>query len=223
MNYLFLCPICFGIMAAFIVFEHLGQHKTGVILKGAASLVFVILGILGATMAKDKGYATMVVVGLSMGCIADVLLNLRFVFKERERLIFMAGSSVFLLGHVCYLVANVPRCNIVILFLVLGVALTGLLMWWIFKHITASFAEKVFGVVYVGAVVVLSCVALGALISSPSTQALLFLVGALLFLASDVVLILNTFGSVFLFSLRIANLVLYYSAQLLIALCLQFA
>ena len=47
-------------------------------------------------------------------------------------------------------------------------------------------------------------------------------VGALLFLVSDVVLILNTFGAESRRSLRITNIALYYVGQLLIALSLRF-
>jgi hypothetical protein len=49
----------------------------------------------------------------------------------------------------------------------------------------------------------------------------MFFGGALLFLASDVVLILNTFGPKSTFSMRVVNLVLYYVGQLMIALSLQ--
>ena len=46
--------------------------------------------------------------------------------------------------------------------------------------------------------------------------------GALLFLGSDIILILNTFGGQSRESLRISNIVLYYIGQLLIAASLQF-
>lgn len=49
----------------------------------------------------------------------------------------------------------------------------------------------------------------------------LFSAGAFLFLISDIVLILNTFGKESKFSLRITNLSLYYIGRLMIALSLQ--
>ena len=51
----------------------------------------------------------------------------------------------------------------------------------------------------------------------------LFAAGAVLFLVSDIVLILNTFGKETKQSLRICNIMLYYIGQLLIALSLHFA
>ncbi|MBQ4011772.1 MAG: hypothetical protein II602_04430, partial [Erysipelotrichales bacterium] len=56
-------------------------------------------------------------------------------------------------------------------------------------------------------------------LGTPFTK--LFALGAVLFLISDIVLILNTFGKESKFSLRIVNLSLYYIGQLLIALSLQ--
>ena len=50
----------------------------------------------------------------------------------------------------------------------------------------------------------------------------IFAVGAILFLVSDIVLILNTFGRETKQSLRVTNISLYYAGQILIALSLRF-
>ena len=50
----------------------------------------------------------------------------------------------------------------------------------------------------------------------------LFAAGSVLFLVSDIVLILNTFGKETRQSLRVTNISLYYLGQLLIALSLLF-
>ena len=51
---------------------------------------------------------------------------------------------------------------------------------------------------------------------------IIFAIGAVLFLVSDIVLILNTFGSEFRQSLRNTNISLYYAGQLLIAFSISF-
>ena len=76
---------------------------------------------------------------------------------------------------------------------------------------------------YIGAVVILNCIAAGNLAAAPSAFTGLFAAGALFFLVSDVVLILNTFGPETRQSLRLLNISLYYIGQLLIALSLRFA
>ena len=69
---------------------------------------------------------------------------------------------------------------------------------------------------------ILNCVAVGNLIAAPGVFTGIFAAGAFLFLISDIVLILNTFGSETKMSLRITNIALYYIGQLLIALSLKF-
>ena len=95
-----------------------------------------------------------------------------------------------------------------------------LLMMWIFTKITAEKAFKLFGIVYIGAIVLLNCTAFINLFSAPSLFRTIFAAGTLLFLVSDIVLILNTFGKERKFSLRITNLMLYYLGQILIVLSL---
>ncbi len=67
----------------------------------------------------------------------------------------------------------------------------------------------------------MNCVAAGNMPETGSAFTKLFSAGAFLFLISDIVLILNTFGKESKFSLRITNLSLYYIGQLMIALSLQ--
>ena len=216
----FLIPLCLAIAAVFLYAEIHEKYVPAVILKGLASLCFVFLGILlspGTPMAK------LIVVGLILGCAADVLLNLRYLFPKHGQKVFLVGILVFLSGHIVYLSAVIPLGSHLVIALAAGVVLTALLMMWIFKKITAELAFKIFGVVYLGAIMLLNCVAIANLIERPMTFTALFAAGAVLFLVSDIVLILNTFGKETKQSLRICNIMLYYIGQLLIALSLHFA
>ena len=214
--YIILC-ICFA--AAFIYFEHQEKYVPAVVLKGLASLCFVLLG---KSFNNDSQTARLIVLGLLLGCIADILLNLRFVFEKKGKIIFLVGILVFLSGHIVYLCAILPYTKNVLLCVVAGVVLTALLMKWIFTKITAQKAFKIFGIVYIGAIVLFNIVAFSNMLTAPSTFAYYIFCGAVFFLISDIVLILNTFGSESKFSLRITNLSLYYIGQLLIALSIRF-
>ena len=214
-----LIPLCLAFAGAFLWTEKQEKYVPAVVLKGLASLCFVVLGLLtspGTHMAK------LIVTGLILGCVADVMLNLRWVFQEKGQMIFLIGILIFLSGHLFYLAAILPMCRSKLLCVLIGAVLTALLMLWIFKRITAKKAFKIFGVIYIGAIVILNCVAIGNLLSEPSTFTGVFADGAVLFLISDIVLILNTFGSETKLSLRITNIGLYYIGQLLIALSLMF-
>lgn len=213
------CILCLILACLFIIEENKEKYVAAVVLKGLASLCFVIVG----AMAGDGSHlAKLVLAGLILGCIADILLNLRWVFKEKGKLIFLVGILVFLSGHIVYLAAILPMAQSWVICFVIGIILTAGLMKWIFTKITAEKAFKIFGVFYIGAIVLMNCVAISNLITVPSAFTALFAAGAALFLISDIVLILNTFGPESKFSLRITNLSLYYLGQLLIALSLLY-
>ena len=210
--------LCAVLASIFLKKESEEQYVAAVILKGLASLCFVAIG---AFCSPWNQVTTLIVAGLIIGSTADVLLNLRMVFKEKGQPIFLVGILVFLTGHILYLAAIFPLCSYKAACIIIGIILTALLMIWIFKRVTAKPAFKIFGVVYIGAIMLLNCVAISNVISAPSPFNIMFAVGAVFFLVSDIVLILNTFGSEFKQSLRNTNIGLYYIGQILIALSLQ--
>ncbi len=218
MTYL-LIPLCLCLAAVFLLQESKKRYVPAVVLKGLASACFVILGFL---LSGGSPAAKLIAAGLLLGCIADVLLNLRMVFPKKGQLIFLVGIVVFLSGHILYLIAILKGAAHWWICVIIGVVLTALLMKWIFDRITAKKAFKIFGIVYIGAIMLLNCVAIGNLIVSPSAFTAVFAAGAVLFLLSDIVLILNTFGPETRQSLRNTNIGLYYIGQLLIACSLLF-
>lgn len=221
MKYLFFVPICLVIMGVFIYYEHKEKYVAAVILKGLASLCFVAFGILCSIQALNMEFSKMVKYGLILGLIADVLLNLRFVFKAKGKIVFLVGILVFLAGHVMYLCALVPGYNYALITVGLGVVASILILKWIFSQIEAEKAFKIFGVFYIGVIVVMNAFAIRNFILNSQMSNLIFLFGAISFLFSDIVLILNTFGKESKFSLRVTNLTLYYVGQLLIAYSLS--
>lgn len=221
MKYLWLCALCLAIMSIFIYYEHKEKFVLAVVLKGLASCCFVLLGILSNIQTLDMEFAKLVKIGLFLGLIADVLLNLRFVFKKNGKIVFLVGILVFLAGHIMYLCALLPKCSNKLLAILIGVVLSVVILIWIFSKIEAQKAFKIFGVFYIGAIVIMNTVAFKVLLENPISGNGIFAIGALSFLISDIVLILNTFGKETKFSLRITNLTFYYIGQLLIALSLQ--
>ena len=218
-----ICCIGMALQALFIDREHKKEYTPALILKGCASACFVILGFITAKKAGDAEFARFVVLGLCLGMGGDILLNLRFLFEKKGTLIFLVGILVFLAGHVMYLIALLPLCSNVVLGLVLGAVFTAVILLWIFGQITAKPAFKIFGVFYIGAIVIMTTIAIMNLIAGYSARNLIFAIGAVLFLLSDIILIINIFGGKDSKKLRTMNLSLYYIGQLCIAICLLFA
>ncbi len=212
-----------GLQAIFIVVEHREKYVPAVILKGSAAVLFCVIGTVAmTTVAVNQSFAKLVVCGLCFGALGDILLNLRFVFPKIGQKIFLAGVAAFLTGHILYLCAIVPLSVNLVPCLIVGVLFAAALLTWIFRTLTVKLAFKIFGVLYIGAIVLMTAVAIGNVITVPGTAAWMHAIGAVLFTLSDIVLIFNTFGSRQKFSMRITNLSLYYLGQLLIASSLFF-
>lgn len=221
MSYMFLAYIGLLIQLLFIYIEQQKKYVPAVALKGTASLFFVVLGFLGLSIATLPTFAKIVVAGLVFGLLGDVCLNLRFVMEKAGQKVFLAGIAAFLVGHILYLVALIPLAAKVWVWLISGVLVAAALLYWILTSVEAEKAFKAFGVVYIGAVVLMTAVSIGVFVTRHTTGSLLYMVGAVLFTLSDIILIFNTFTKDGKAWMRPANLLLYYLGQLLIALSIQ--
>lgn len=217
-----LCILGMAVQGIFIAVEHKEKYIGAVCLKGSASIIFVIIGCIAFCSAANAGFARLVFIGLILGAVGDILLNLRFVFEKAGQKIFLLGIAAFLAGHILYLAALIPQSDSLLICIIIGAVIAAAILAYIFKTMSVKTAFKIFGIFYIGAVVIMTVIAIGNLITAPSTTAWLYAIGAVLFTVSDIVLIFNTFGGTQKFSLRITNLSLYYAGQLLIASSLFF-
>ena len=211
------------LQALFIKTEHEEKYVAAVILKGLASLCFVLIGYYAFTHVNNA-LTPKIFYGLAFGMLGDILLNLRFVFREAGQKIFLIGILAFLIGHILYLVALIGAAQHVWIWycIIIGGFIAAALLAYIFRTMEVKKAFKIFGVFYLGAVIIMTCIAIGIAVFMPSKASLMFAVGAVLFTLSDIVLIFITFSGTTRFSLRITNLSLYYLGQVLIACSLLF-
>lgn len=211
------------LQSLFIKVEHEEKYLLADILKGSASLIFVLIGY-QAFLVTNNAFNRLFLYGLIFGMIGDILLNLRYVFPKHGQKIFLVGILAFLIGHILYLLALIPQARHVWIWycIAIGALAAICLLIYIFRTMEVKPAFKIFGVFYLGAVFIMTAIAIGIAIFVPNRRSVLYAIGAVLFTASDVVLIFNTFSGVTKFSMRIANLSLYYLGQILIACSMFF-
>ena len=219
-----LCAVGMTIQGAFILVERKGDFKRALVLKMIAAAVFIMAGFYCMGSCPDERRATLVVAGLIMGAVGDFFLNLQFVVKEElAQKIFVIGGVAFYSGHIIYIVSMEPfEKKVLLLSLLITAVVTGVILHFVYKGKDIPLGLKIFGFFYIGAVALLTNIALARYILNPaSTAGIIVAIGAALFTASDVVLIYDMFGEKKPW-MRTANLVLYYSAQLIIASSLLF-
>lgn len=207
----------------FIAAEYKERYVSALVFKTSAACIFCIIGLAAMiTVSVNQSFANLVVIGLLCGLVGDFLLNLQFVFPKFEQMIFLFGAAAFFIGHILYLCAIIPLSQNLIPCLAVGSILALALLLWFLKTLTFELIFKICGVFYFGVIVLMTAVAFGNVISAPSASSFVYAIGALLFTLSDIILILYTFGKEQKFSMRIANLSLYYLGQLLIAFSLFY-
>ena len=213
-----LTVIGFLLQFLFIKVEHEEKYLPAVFLKGSASLMFVIIGYI-AWQTVNNPFNKQFFIGLLFGMMGDILLGLRYVFPKNAQKIFLTGIAVFLIGHIIYLLALLPQARHMWVWpcAIIGALAAAALLAYIFRTMEVKKAFKVFGVFYLGAVFIMTAIALGIALFTPTKRAAVYAAGAMLFTLSDVVLIFNTFSGTTKFSLRITNLTLYYIGQIMIA------
>lgn len=205
----------------FITVEHQKKYVLADVLKGAAAACFVTIGIIGYLTKTTDSFGLKLMIGLIFGMIGDILLNLRFVVAEdKGQKVFLLGIVSFLVGHILYLAALIPLTNHTAACVCIGAILAAALLTYIFKTMDVKLAFKIFGVFYLGAVIIMTVTAIDVALVSKTLRSIEYAIGAFLFMLSDIVLIFNTFSGKTKFSMRITNLSLYYIGQIMIAFCL---
>ena len=210
----------------FIMRSYRRRDGMSVFLKTAASLVFVLLGLLELRRAGTGAglYGELVVVGLTLGMLGDLLLALRYLGKKLHHFFFAAGSVSFFLGHVVYIAAILTLCPQAWMYAIpIAVVALGAASFYAYAKEVRAGKVTPLGAVYIASVLFMTaCAATGAFISS-SRALFLFFVGGVCFSASDNMLVVLSFGKNDSPYRNAVLHVLYYMAQIFIALTIRFA
>lgn len=195
--------LCIFATAMLIYSEHAGTRadKLRAGSKVIASSSFIIVGVMANT---GTAYSGIVITGLVLGAIGDVAL------LGRSSRAFLAGLVAFLLGHVAYVVAAAAVAPVgtwlsplaVIPVVVSAVALGA----WLWPHLGSM------RIPVIAYVLTITMMVIGAF-AVPNR---LFMVGAVLFYASDLAVAREKFVAPGFIN-KAVGLPAYFAGQLLIA------
>ena len=104
MKYWYLGAVCVILSIMLEVLEDREKIVEGVIVKAAASALFVLTGFLCAGSGLQTAFSRWILIGLCFGFAGDVVLHIRHLFHESTAL-FAVGTLLFAAGHVCYIIA----------------------------------------------------------------------------------------------------------------------
>ena len=200
----FLLTTAFFLLYQYVKFSTGKEGALALSLKGGATICCFLIALYGAIQAPDSGHI-LIASGLLISALADVLLGWRFYL----------GMLCFALAHVCYgagyVLFSPPGWQSLLCFLVClaGIAL---LIPWAKKKMgdTGILPFAAYGIV------------LSAMLSLAITQRPLLLIGAALFVASDLLLGRRIALNIIQKGYDYLCLGCYYLAQFLIAASMLF-
>lgn len=229
------CFIIIGIALVLLVWYLISKCQKydlkELFIKLSISLLFVVVALVATYDSKNITiFNVLIILGLVLGLIGDILLDLKYVDKDRTDGYSYAGFIAFGIGHILYITAIIMNYSkgsalYIILAIALDIILSVLtilmekplkLEYGKFKIISFCYALCLFG----------SC-SFGLFLAIENGFSIvplnLFLIGAILFAISDLVLSGTYFGKGKERPIDfILNYTTYYAAQFIIALMLLY-
>lgn len=210
---------CAALGTVFISEMEKENHLKATVLKGLTTLCCILIAVVGLFHSQDRFFAAMAVCGLIFGCLGDVLLALRFVYPRKFNLTFLCGAASFFVGHIFYLTAlysvapKAWKLALPLLLITLAIELYNT------KKHDVDMGKLFLPLGGYGAFVCfMGCSAVSACVFSFSLGTYLFAIAGVCFIASDSILSLQCFGKSPDNIKNRALHVLYWAAQLLIAI-----
>lgn len=233
-------PIALGvILLSWYLSEKLkGYTMKALYIKIAVSMCFVATALAGLCSLPEGTtpvYGSIVILGQVLGLMGDVVLDLKYIDREREDLHTKSGFVFFGIGHVCFMIAMFLEYGRFIepgiVFLIIPIVI-GSAIGYIVTKKASSFGND-YGD-YFNIVAVYCCLLGSAMVmaivyavlygqdlrlSCPQPSLNYMAVGMFLFTASDLVLSRTYFGEGHERPVDIiTNYIFYYGAQFLVAL-----
>ena len=172
------------------------DEKT-LILKTVASLAFIILGCVAAR-GSARLFSIAVIPGLVMGLIGDIYLDMKYVYPKSSTLYTYTGFGAFWLGHVFYFIFLLRQFGALpvglVISIIIGIA-AGIGIYLTPEKMKLDYGEfRLVSSCYAALLVFLTVYSFCVCVGRFSAGALLFFIGLLLFLFSDLVLSQIYFG-----------------------------
>ena len=195
--------------------------------KTLTSFLFIAVAFASFIVNPNPGVATfamLIMMGLICGLIGDIVLDLKIMYKESASLYQHGGMVAFLIGHLFYLAALIiyfgfnwtPLVIALILAVMIGLVSKYILKFNFAEHTIDTYAYSFF----LSYMMTQACYA--AITQSFTTCTVLLAAGAILFLLSDLVLVMTYYDNKDSRPFIMVNHILYYAAEFTIALSILY-
>lgn len=212
-----ICLIIIGciLQGLFIYNDNKYHNGLSILLKSLASFSFILLGYHLYSNTKQ-----LIFIALCLDGLGDFILILRNISSKKYKdLIFVCGTISFFIGHIllsvylCKLNPDAIKLGIIInLVLFFGLAM------YMLRTIVAPLGMKLLGGSYLFMIMFTSGLSISNYIHIPNSSNLLFMIGSIIFISSDLILMIHKFKPKASNTLQPTYRILYYISQIIIAL-----
>ncbi len=230
-----ICMVLGAISLALFLIEKCRKYSVKeLILKATTSLLFIGTALFSNFHGGSKPLGVFIIFGLACGMLGDIWLDLKYVFKEKDKIFTYAGFISFAIGHLVYIAGYIYQylrdlsgANVlfIILPIVLGLAI-GAVPLLLHKLLKVDFKDmKIITYIYSAILFMMTLFTLSLCIKTGFKEVtpIMLFAGGLLFTVSDLILSGTYFGVNHEKPFDIiSNGVTYYLAQYLIAFSLFF-
>lgn len=214
-------------LTVFLIARDRNGSVQALLLKTLASFLFISFAFTSFMVSPGEVVATfamLIMMGLICGLIGDILLDLKVMYKESSSLYMHGGMVAFLVGHLYYLAALIiyfgfnwiPVVIALVLAVIIGLVSKFMLKFNFAEHTISTYAYSFF----LSYMMVQACYA--AVTQGFTTCTVLLAAGAILFLLSDLVLVMIYYDNKDTRPFLAANYILYYAAQYTLALSILY-
>lgn len=232
--------ICVLATSIFISVRVNKGELAGVFSKTVASFCFIAFALLLLAQKVNLNTYSIygvvcLVLGLVLGLIGDILLDLKVVYPFHKDKYLYAGMTSFLVGHIFYIISmilfsyneiNFFANHLLPFFLVIvGAAILTAITWLVSTKVLKLNYDRFSAFVNIYTFVLIFTTLLSLYIACVVSTIPMYVltIGFVLFLASDLVLSMQYFGGKLMDKkLIIINHALYYLAQIIIAMFVYF-
>lgn len=211
----------------FLIFRDRSGSVKALLFKTVTSFLFISVAFASFMVNPSQGVATfamLIMMGLICGLIGDILLDLKVMYKGSSSLYQHGGMVAFLLGHLFYLTALIiyfgfnwiPVVIALVLAIIVACVSKFILKFNFAEHTVDTYAYS-FILSYM---MTQACYA--AITQGYTVCTVLLAVGAILFLLSDLVLVMTYYDNKDSKPFIAVNHILYYAAQFSIALSILY-
>lgn len=233
---LFLVLLFVLVWSLFIVSVVKDKRLFGFYFKGLSSFLFILTFAFGTykyfivnnelslLLNTEFKYSICIFIGLVSGLIGDLFLELMHVDKTKSKTIIIAfGTIIFLIGHLFYFTGLITIAKFSYVSVIIGLVMA-IVVYFGGKLMKLNMG-KLSLLMYLYSFLIFTMIGqaiMNGFYFNFNSFSLVFMIGAILFGVSDLLLAPLYFGGEDKNSIVVANLTTYYYGQLLIALAIYF-